>query len=133
MFALDANAIIHAFQGKGKVEARLAAVSPSRIAIPSIALFEVECGVRRSANAGAAENAIRRIGGRPPRAPHRRTHGRHRSNAQARTCNGRLKIGPMDTLIAATALAHGAKLVTNNTREFERVPGLQLEDWFHDS
>ena len=39
-------------------------------------------------------------------------------------------IGPLDTLIAATALAHGATLVTNNIREFQRVPGLKLEDWF---
>ncbi len=39
------------------------------------------------------------------------------------------KIGPNDTLIAATAIAHGAVLVTNNTREFERIEGLDLESW----
>lgn len=39
-------------------------------------------------------------------------------------------IGPIDTLIAGTALAHGAILVTRNVREFERVPGLRVEDWF---
>ena len=38
-------------------------------------------------------------------------------------------IGGNDLWIAATALAHGATLVTNNTAEFSRVPGLQLEDW----
>jgi tRNA(fMet)-specific endonuclease VapC len=37
-------------------------------------------------------------------------------------------IGPNDTAIAGHAAA-GAILVTNNTREFERVPGLVLEDW----
>jgi hypothetical protein len=40
-------------------------------------------------------------------------------------------IGPMDTLIAATALAHGATLVTGNVREFGRVPGLPVVNW-HD-
>jgi tRNA(fMet)-specific endonuclease VapC len=38
-------------------------------------------------------------------------------------------IGPLDTLIAAHALALGTVLVTNNTREFRRVPGLSVEDW----
>ncbi len=38
-------------------------------------------------------------------------------------------IGPNDLMIAATAKAHGATLVTNNVREFERVPGLKVESW----
>lgn len=38
-------------------------------------------------------------------------------------------IGAMDMLIAAHALAEGAILVTHNTREFRRIPGLEVEDW----
>jgi tRNA(fMet)-specific endonuclease VapC len=38
-------------------------------------------------------------------------------------------IGPNDTAIAGHAIAAGAVLVTNNTREFTRVTGLTLEDW----
>jgi tRNA(fMet)-specific endonuclease VapC len=38
-------------------------------------------------------------------------------------------IGPLDTMIAAQALTLGVPLVTNNTREFSRVPGLAIEDW----
>ena len=38
-------------------------------------------------------------------------------------------IGSMDTMIAAHALSEKAPLVTNNTREFARVPGLRLENW----
>lgn len=38
-------------------------------------------------------------------------------------------IGANDLFIAATALAHDAVLVTNNTREFSRVPGLVVENW----
>ena len=57
---------------------------------------------------------------------------------EASTVYGRLRadlervgppIGPLDTLIAAHALGMDAVLVTNNTREFKRVPGLGLEDW----
>jgi tRNA(fMet)-specific endonuclease VapC len=38
-------------------------------------------------------------------------------------------IGPNDLLIAAISLAKGLTLVTHNTAEFSRVPGLSIEDW----
>lgn len=38
-------------------------------------------------------------------------------------------IGAMDMLIAAHAISLGVQLVTNNTREFSRIPGLTLLDW----
>ncbi len=41
-------------------------------------------------------------------------------------------IGPYDALIAAHAQALGVTLVSNNTREFSRVPGLQVENWSAD-
>ncbi len=40
-----------------------------------------------------------------------------------------MPIGSMDMLIAAHALSLGVPLVTNNTREFAKVPGLALFDW----
>ena len=40
-----------------------------------------------------------------------------------------LPIGPLDTLIAAHAIAFGATLVTNNVKEFNRVSGLSVENW----
>jgi tRNA(fMet)-specific endonuclease VapC len=39
-------------------------------------------------------------------------------------------IGPLDTLVAATALEYRATLVTHNVREFGRVKGLKVEDWY---
>ena len=42
----------------------------------------------------------------------------------------RTPIGPSDLLIAAHALSAGLPLVTNNVSEFERVPGLRVENWF---
>jgi tRNA(fMet)-specific endonuclease VapC len=39
------------------------------------------------------------------------------------------QVGPFDLLIAAIARTHGATLVTHNTAEFVRVPGLVVEDW----
>lgn len=42
-----------------------------------------------------------------------------------------LVIGENDTAIAGHAIASGCLLVTNNVREFSRVPGLSYEDWVH--
>jgi len=39
-------------------------------------------------------------------------------------------IGPLDMMIAGIALANQATLVTHNTKEFSRIGGLRLEDWF---
>jgi tRNA(fMet)-specific endonuclease VapC len=41
----------------------------------------------------------------------------------------RLRVGTMDLRIAAITLAHQATLVTRNTRDFEHIPELTLEDW----
>jgi len=38
-------------------------------------------------------------------------------------------IGPNDLMIAAIASVHGLTLITHNTREFNRVTGLKIEDW----
>jgi tRNA(fMet)-specific endonuclease VapC len=38
-------------------------------------------------------------------------------------------IGPLDMLIAAQALSSSLILVTNNEKEFQRIPGLQIENW----
>lgn len=40
-----------------------------------------------------------------------------------------LAIGPLDLLIAGTAVSRGATLATINTREFSRIKGLRLTDW----
>jgi len=50
---------------------------------------------------------------------------RIRRNLEARGCG----IGPLDTQIAGIALSRGWTLATNNTKEFNRVSGLMLEDW----
>ena len=43
--------------------------------------------------------------------------------------SSRLNVRKMDLRIAAIVLEHGGTLVTRNTRDFSRVPGLTLEDW----
>ncbi len=42
---------------------------------------------------------------------------------------GRIRIGTMDLKIAAIALSHNATLLTRNLADFQKVPGLKVEDW----
>ena len=51
------------------------------------------------------------------------------SNIRAQLATQGTPIGAYDLQIAAIALAHNLILVTHNTREFSRIPQLQLEDW----
>ena len=51
------------------------------------------------------------------------------ANVRAALDSAGTPIGPLDTQIAAHALSLGITLVSNNTREFERVPGLKLANW----
>jgi tRNA(fMet)-specific endonuclease VapC len=48
---------------------------------------------------------------------------------KARLWNIGQKIADFDLLIGATAVYHGLVLVTNNTKHFERMQSLQLENW----
>ena len=53
----------------------------------------------------------------------------HYANVRVHLERTGLKIGDLDTIIAAHALALGAAMVTRNVDEFARVPGLKVENW----
>jgi tRNA(fMet)-specific endonuclease VapC len=54
---------------------------------------------------------------------------RQAGEVRAFLASKRTPIGPYDVLIAGQAISRGMILVTHNTDEFERVPGLRIEDW----
>ena len=51
------------------------------------------------------------------------------ASVRAKLARAGTPIGPLDTLIASQAVARRLILVTNNEREFRRVPGLSIENW----
>ncbi|PIQ23649.1 VapC toxin family PIN domain ribonuclease [bacterium (Candidatus Blackallbacteria) CG17_big_fil_post_rev_8_21_14_2_50_48_46] len=57
---------------------------------------------------------------------------RHFGDIRAHLAKQATPIGPYDLQIAAIARANQMILVTHNTREFSRVPGLQIEDWLEE-
>ena len=130
MFALDTNAVIHAFKRKGNVHTRLTAVPPSQIAIPAVALYELQRGVLASQNPAVRRAQLDALVSVVPVLPFDAHAASLAALIRVDLERQGLTLGPLDTLIAATAVAHRAILITHNTREFSRVPGLLLENWF---
>jgi tRNA(fMet)-specific endonuclease VapC len=130
VLALDSSAIIHYFKGAGRVVERLQSTAPYELAIPAVVLYELDVGVARLDNPKRRREALNLLA----RAVRILAFDEAAAKAAA-TIRTELErqgrgIGPMDTLIAGTALANSATLVTHNTREFARVRGLRLVDWY---
>jgi tRNA(fMet)-specific endonuclease VapC len=130
LYALDSNAIIHALKGKGGVHERLLAVPPDQILIPAVALYEIQVGISASLEGSNRRRKFDTLLGAVSIAPFDRTAADAATDIRLYLMGRGQLIGPLDILIAATALSRGAILVTHNTDEFSRVPGLRLTDWF---
>jgi len=130
MWVLDTNTLIYFFRGEGNVGKEILSRSPSDIGIPSIVLYELEVGIAKSTSPrkrmGQLEELTAVVQTLPLGAAEARVSAAIRSNLEKK---GK-PIGPYDVLIAGTAKACNATLVTRNTREFKRVQGLVLEDWY---
>jgi len=130
MLALDTNTLIHFFKGQGRVADQLLATSPAEVAIPAVVLYELEVGIAKSSSPEARRRQLDQLLDAVEVLPFGPAEARAAARARAQLERAGAGIGPLDTLIAGTALAHGATLVTHNTAEMARVPGLLVVDWF---
>jgi tRNA(fMet)-specific endonuclease VapC len=130
VFALDTNTLIYFFKGLGGVKDRLFEVSPSEIAIPSVVLYELEIGILESNQPSRRRAQLETLIAVVTILPLDAAAARHAAELSSVLRKGGTPIGPLDTLIAGIALAHGATLVTHNLREFRRVRGLNIIDWY---
>jgi len=133
MLCLDTNIVVFAINGRRPeivehLNRELAAGTP--MFIPAIVVYELEYGCAKSKRREQSRRALELFllaGFDQPAfdAEDAREAGEIRALLEARGH----PIGPYDTLIAAQARRRGATLVTLNVREFERVLGLNVEDW----
>jgi tRNA(fMet)-specific endonuclease VapC len=130
VYALDTNSVIHFFQGKGQVADRLLAVPPSDVGLPAVVLYEIEVGIGRSASPERRRRQLSDLVAVVRLLPFGAAEARAAAQVRLRLERAGTPIGPLDTLIAGTALHHHATLVTHNVEEFARVEGLAIEDWF---
>lgn len=129
-YMLDTNICIYVMKKKlENVLRRFREELDGGICISSITLAELEYGMKHSSDPVKNEQALLRflapLSVLPFGAAAASEYGEVRAYLQSRGT----PIGPLDMLIAAHARAEGMTLVTNNMREFERVPELDLENW----
>jgi len=132
-YLLDTNAFVdHLRNGpESKVTLRILSTQQDSVFLCSMVLAELLYGAIRSgkANEAANQKAIALLQEAFPCLAFDEKAARHyariRSDLQA---SGQM-IGPNDLIIASIAMANDATLVTHNSSEFRRIPGLTLEDW----
>ncbi len=129
-YLLDTNVVLDYFGARGNVAAKILAVPPGGIALPAIAAYEVWVGVLGSQNLARRRAQFEHFLETIEVLPFDDAIARKAAQIHRQLATRGESIGPLDTLIAGTALASGATLVTRNLREFERVPGLNVVNWY---
>ncbi len=129
---LDTNICVHLLNGTSPaVFAALQLVHRDDVCVSSITASELAFGARKSkkrTTKSKVEVFLREM----PIAPYEGIASQHYAAVRYHLERKGAPIGPLVTLIAAHALSLEATLVSDNVREFGRVPGLSVENW-HDA
>ncbi len=128
-YLLDTNTCIAVMRNHPSAVQRMAHVSPGECAISAITGYELFTGVEKCANPvherAKVDLLIATIHYLPFEAAAANEAARIRAFLESRD----QPIGPYDVLLAGHARAGGLTMVTANTGEFGRVPGLSIENW----
>jgi tRNA(fMet)-specific endonuclease VapC len=130
MYVLDTNTLIYFFKGLGNVHSVLLNEPPNTIGIPTIVLYELEVGIAKSNSSDKRIAQLEALTSIVNILPFGMNEVRCAAAVRADLETKGTPIGPYDILIAATAISNKGILVTHNTKEFERIEGLQFEDWY---
>jgi tRNA(fMet)-specific endonuclease VapC len=129
-YLLDTDTLIYVFKRAGNCLARLASQNDSDIAISTINLFELEYGMGKSDNRIKMDSYVDSLCRRYAVLDFDRAASLRAGIIRAMLHTSGTPIGPYDVQMAGIALSKNLTIVTRNTREFERVPGLRVETWY---
>jgi tRNA(fMet)-specific endonuclease VapC len=134
MIHLDTNVVIALLNGRhpgvrGRFDSARSMRTPMAMSV--IVYHELMYGAAHSARRQANEDKVALFiaGGQVSILPFDEGDGGMAAELRAHLRRLATPIGPYDVLIAAQALRRGATMVTANTGEFQRVPGLSVVDW----
>lgn len=129
-YLLDTNICIYLIkQRPPQALAQFRQHSPQDVAISTITLFELEYGVEKSQYRQRSQDALTKFLLPLNLLDLDRFAAADAAVIRAELEKKGLPIGPYDLLIAGLARSQNMTLVTNNTKEFERVDGLLLKNW----
>lgn len=130
MLVLDTNILIYFFKGMGNVAQKMLATPPKDIAVPAIVLYELNVGIQKSSSPRKRKTQLNQLIDIVTTLPFGSKEAEVAAAIRTKLEKKGLLVGPYDILIAATALAGNHTLVTHNVKEFKRIPGLKVEDWY---
>ena len=127
---LDTNACIRYLNGRSaNLRQRVDAANPADLVVCSVVKAELFFGAAKSIDPARTLQKQKYFLSRFASLPFDDAAAAHYGPVRARLEQAGTPIGPNDLLIAAIALGGGVTLVTRNTAEFARIPGLPIEDW----
>lgn len=127
-YLLDANALIALLNDTtSPIARRVRRHAPRDFGVSAVVMHELYYGAFKSQR--VAQNVARVDALQFSVLEFDEEDARHAGQIRAHLASKGTLIGPYDVLIAGQAKARELTLVTHNTTEFQRVPGLKLEDW----
>jgi tRNA(fMet)-specific endonuclease VapC len=129
-FMLDTNICIYIIKQKPPVAIEhFRQTKISQIGVSAITLSELSYGVSKSSKPGQNQVALAQFIAPLEILPYGDDAAQYYGNLRTHLEKQGTTIGSLDMLIAAHALSIGCTLVTNNVKEFVRIPNLKVENW----
>ncbi len=128
MFILDTNIIIAYFKGSHIVKEKIVS-NIKEIAVSTLVIAELNYGAKSSQNAEKNLEKLSRFIDVIRIIPFDLSCALKFGDIKSKLRAIGKPTGEVDALIAATAITHKAILVTNNSRHFENIEGLEIENW----
>lgn len=130
MVFLDTNICIYFLKGRyPAVRSELLALGPDDVKIPAMVKAELLYGAAKSRQVAANREKVLQFLQPFEIIPFDNNAAEAYAGIRSDAETAGTPIGPNDLVIAAIVLSHQGVLVTNNEKEFRRIPGLDVENW----
>jgi tRNA(fMet)-specific endonuclease VapC len=127
---LDTDTCVGVLRGHASVVGQIGRMRPGDCGVSVVSVYELFCGVEQARSPERERIKVQRFLAELAEVPLDRMACEKAATIRANLERQGLPIGPYDLLIAGQAVANGLTLVSGNAREFQRVAGLRLTNWF---